>query len=94
MGSERSINLANMELVNVGEGDMVKVSDDTYLNTLILDSVRTDDSGLYVCFATNTAGGFNYQSAHLNVLSPMEDLPLPDDDQQILLGLLIGYLAQ
>ena len=93
VGSERSINLANMELVNVGDGDMVKVSDNTYLNTLILDSVRTDDSGLYVCFATNTAGGFNYQSATLKVLSLMEDLPLPDDDQQLLLGLLIGLVS-
>ena len=93
VGSERSINLASMELVNVADGDMVKVGDDTYLNTLIMDSVQIDDSGLYVCFATNTAGGFNYQSAHLSVLAPHDDFPLPVDDQHLLLGLLIGLVS-
>ena len=93
VGSQRSINLASMELVNVADGDMVKVSDDTYLNTLIMDSVQMDDSGLYVCFATNTAGGFNYQSAHLTVLDPHDDLLLPVDDQELLLGLMIGLVS-
>ena len=95
VGSERSINLASMELVNVADGDVVKVSDDTYLNTLIMDSVQMDDSGLYVCFATNTAGGFNYQAAHLTVHAPAPsyDLPLPVEDQQLFLGLIIGLVS-
>ena len=56
-----------MELVRVGEDDTVILTDSSYLSTRILKGVPEDRARLYVCFATNSAGGFNYQSAQLTV---------------------------
>ena len=35
-----------------------------YSSTLRLEAVEPEDAGLYVCLATNTAGGFNFQVIH------------------------------
>ena len=32
-----------------------------YRSGLKLESIELSDAGMYVCLATNTAGGFNYQ---------------------------------
>ena len=90
-----SISLGGMELVTVGDGDTVILSDSSYLNTLILDSVEAAQAGLYVCFATNSAGGFNYQSAHLTVNTARGSSELPDLDgnHQLFLGLVVGLVS-
>ena len=59
---DESIRLAGMNLVNVADGDTVKVGDTNYMSTLVISSATLQDSGVYVCFVTNNAGGFNYQS--------------------------------
>ena len=90
-----SISLGGMELVTVGDGDTVILSDSSYLNTLILDRVEAAQSGLYVCFATNSAGGFNYQSAHLTVETGKGSSELPElhGDHQLFLGLVVGLVS-
>ena len=93
-GVHHSINLGGMELVTVGAGDTVILADSSYLSTLILDDVHVDQAGLYVCFATNSAGGFNYQSAHLSVESrSSSQLPGIHDDHQLFLGLVVGLVS-
>ena len=63
-GSRRSrtIRLDDMEMVSMGEGKQVKVADSVYLNTFIINSVQEEDEGLYVCLATNYAGGYEVPS--------------------------------
>jgi hypothetical protein len=65
-----------MHLVSVaGETDSartVSLGEGRYLDTLVIHQVEERHAGLYVCFATNTAGGFNYQTAHIEVLVDME----------------------
>ena len=60
---EATLTLANMQLISVSQNQdtrMVNLPENSYLDTLVIDRVTPDDAGLYVCFATNTAGGFNY----------------------------------
>ena len=90
---QHSISLAGMELVRVGEGDTVILSDSSYLSTLILKGVQAEQAGLYVCFATNSAGGFNYQSAQLTVEARASSLPGIQDDHQLFLGLVVGLVS-
>ena len=74
---EATLTLANMQLVSVSQDTrMVTLPEGNYLDTLVIDRVTTEDDGLYVCFATNTAGGFNYQSAHLRVAGKESDLDI------------------
>ena len=77
---EATLTLANMQLVSVSQDQdtrMVNLNQEgSYLDTLVIDRVTPEDAGLYVCFATNTAGGFNYQSAHLGVLGKESDLDI------------------
>jgi len=40
-----------------------------YVSKLELTSSNPSDSGMYICFATNTMGGYNYRRAHLTVLT-------------------------
>ena len=60
---EAILTIANMHLVSVAgqnqDNRMVNLPEGNYLDTLVIDRVTTKDAGLYVCFATNTAGGFN-----------------------------------
>ena len=89
-----SISLGGMELVTVGDGETVILTDSSYLNTLMLEEVDARQAGLYVCFATNSAGGFNYQSAHLSVQSPgSSELPDLTGDHQLFLGLVVGLVS-
>lgn len=96
---ESSLSLGNMELVTVQREEdrsgLVTLGQGRYLDTLVIDHVRTTHGGLYVCFATNTAGGFNYQSAHLEILAPeqMETSLDEPEDQQLFLGLVIGLVS-
>ena len=93
---QHSISLAGMELVRVGEGDTVILSDSSYLSTLILKGVQEEQAGLYVCFATNSAGGFNYQSAQLTVEERAGDtssLAGIREDHQLFLGLVVGLVS-
>ena len=101
-GVQHSINLGGMELVTVGDGDTIILTDSTYLSTLVLNNVDPEQAGLYVCFATNSAGGFNYQSAHLTVetvtsghdqLQQHSDDPGLRDDHQLFLGLVVGLVS-
>ena len=93
-GPLHGINLGGMELVTVGDGDTVTLTDSTYLSTLVINNVQEDQAGLYVCFATNTAGGFNYQSAHLTVEGhSLSHLPGVHDDHQLFLGLVVGLVS-
>ena len=85
-----SIKLANMKVVNVGNGKTVKVGDGVYSNTYVIKSVTLEDKGVYVCFATNSAGGFNYELSHLTVLPQKDNFILPLHDHNILLGLVVG----
>ena len=74
---EATLTLANMQLVSVSQNQdtrTVNLPEGNYLDTLVIDRVTPEDAGLYVCFATNTAGGFNYQSAHLRVVGRESDL--------------------
>merc|ERR1712168_1027959 len=40
---------------------------DGYLNKLTIYNVQERDSGLYICFVTNSAGSFNYKPSYLRV---------------------------
>jgi len=40
-----------------------------YVSKLELVESTPEDSGLYICFATNTRGGYNYRQAHLTVIN-------------------------
>ena len=76
---EATLTLANMQLISVSQNQdtrMVNLPEGNYLDTLVIDRVTPEDAGLYVCFATNTAGGFNYQSAHLRVVGKESDLDI------------------
>ena len=46
----------------------VQVSNDVYMSRLELDHVTPADGGMYICFVTNTLGGFNYKQAYLTVM--------------------------
>ena len=91
--TESSIRLAGMNLVNVGEGETMKVGENTYLSTFVIDKVIMEDSGVYICFATNRAGGLNYQSSHLTVFPDHDNLFLPVEDNHLLLGLVVAILV-
>jgi hypothetical protein len=58
-----------MLLVHAGESRVQKMEETLYVSALVLPAVGPADSGLYVCLATNAAGGFNYKSAALTVSS-------------------------
>ena len=66
----RCLTAGDMLLVHAGEGRVEKHAEELYTSTLTLSSVVEDNSGLYVCLATNTAGGFNYKTAELTVTQP------------------------
>ena len=95
-----SLSLAGMHLVSVaGETDSartVSLGEGRYLDTLVIHQVEERHAGLYVCFATNTAGGLNYQTAHLEVV-PAEDqvdqVEEQGQEEQLFLGLVVGLVA-
>jgi Na+-transporting methylmalonyl-CoA/oxaloacetate decarboxylase gamma subunit len=40
---------------------------DDYLNKLVIVNAQESDSGLYICFVTNSGGSFNYKPSYLRV---------------------------
>lgn len=46
---------------------MMRLSDGTYLNKLVVKRATMRDAGMYICFGANTMG-YNYRYAYLNVL--------------------------
>ena len=47
-----------MLLVHAGEGQIERHGQYIYTSTLAIPAVLEGNSGLYVCLATNSAGGF------------------------------------
>jgi len=47
-------------------------SSEVYTSQLELVNVKVQDSGMYICFVTNSMGGFNYKPAYLTVRSANE----------------------
>ena len=95
---EATLTLANMQLVSVSQDQdtrMVNLNQEgNYLDTLVIDRVTPEDAGLYVCFATNTAGGFNYQSAHLRVIEmEPEGAEEAGVGEEVFLGLVVGLVS-
>ena len=94
---EATLTLANMQLVSVSQNQdtrMVNLPENSYLDTLVIDRVTPDDAGLYVCFATNTAGGFNYQSAHLRVVEMEVETGAEGGlGEEVFLGLVVGLVS-
>jgi len=92
---EATLTLANMQLISVSQNQdtrTVNLPEGNYLDTLVIDRVTPEDAGLYVCFATNTAGGFNYQSAHLRVVE-METGAEEGVGEEVFLGLVVGLVS-
>ena len=52
-------------LVHAGESRVEKHGQFLYSSTLSIPRVVEGNSGLYVCLATNSAGGFNYKTGEL-----------------------------
>ena len=94
---ESTLTLANMQLISVSQNQdtrMVNLPEGNYLDTLVIDRVTPEDAGLYVCFATNTAGGFNYQSTHLSVVEmEVETGPEEGVGEEVFLGLVVGLVS-
>ena len=66
---------SDMFTINVGEdryrvihtGEDIPVGADDYLNKLVIVNAQESDSGLYICFVTNSGGSFNYKPSYLRV---------------------------
>ena len=72
--------------INVGEdryrvihtGEDIPVPGEGYLNKLIIHNAQEQDSGLYICFVTNSAGSFNYKPSYLRVYQPRNSVERQD----------------
>ena len=61
--------------INVGDdryrvihtGEDIPIAGEGYLNKLVIHNAQESDSGLYICFVTNSAGSFNYKPSYLRV---------------------------
>ena len=66
---------ADMYTITVGEdryrvihtGEDIPVGVGEYLNKLVIANAQESDSGLYICFVTNSGGSFNYKPSYLRV---------------------------
>ena len=71
--------------INVGEdryrvihtGEDIPIAGEGYLNKLVIHNAQESDSGLYICFVTNSAGSFNYKPSYLRVW-PRSSVTKPD----------------
>lgn len=62
-----TINVGNDRYTVIHTGEDVAIGMDGYLNKLTIYNVQERDSGLYICFVTNSAGSFNYKPSYLRV---------------------------
>lgn len=62
-----TINVGNDRYTVIHTGEDVAIGMDGYLNKLTIYNVKEHDSGLYICFVTNSAGSFNYKPSYLTV---------------------------
>ena len=83
--SQFSISIGDMLLVHAGEGQIERQGQYMYTSTLAIPAVVEGNSGLYVCLATNSAGGFNYKTAELSITNPQDNKTPP-----LVLYLVIG----
>jgi len=66
---------SDMFTINVGDdryrvihtGEDIPIAGEGYLNKLVIHNAQEQDSGLYICFVTNSAGSFNYKPSYLRV---------------------------
>jgi len=65
-GSEYSITLGEMKLINAGDGKVSSFSENMYTSILTIHNPL--GSQVYVCLATNPVGGFTYKKAYLTVV--------------------------
>ena len=83
--SQFSISIGDMLLVHAGEGQIERQGQYMYTSTLAIPAVVEGNSGLYVCLATNSAGGFNFKTAELSITNPLDNKTPP-----LVLYLVIG----
>ena len=83
--SQFSISIGDMLLVHAGEGQIERQGQYIYKSTLAIPAVSEGNSGLYVCLATNSAGGFNFKTAELSITNPLDNRTPP-----LVLYLVIG----
>lgn len=50
------------------ETTVVETEAGTYLNTLYIESVSYDDSGMYLCMGINVRGGSDKREAYITVI--------------------------
>lgn len=62
-----TINVGQDRYTVIHTGEDEAIGADGYLNRLTIYNVQERDSGLYICFVTNSAGSFNYKPSYLNV---------------------------
>ncbi|XP_023330620.1 fibroblast growth factor receptor-like 1 [Eurytemora carolleeae] len=86
--SQFSISIGDMLLVHAGEGQIERQGQNMYTSTLAIPAVVEGNSGLYVCLATNSAGGFNFKTAELSITNPLDNKTPP-----LVLYLVIGLAA-
>jgi hypothetical protein len=75
-----TLNMGNERYRVLDTDPDVKVANDEYLNKLTLRNVRMEDSGMYICFVTNSGfGALTYKATILKVLPRVDLPPAPTD---------------
>lgn len=68
VGPERYLELEAEQDIVTGIGE--------YLNKLVIKEASVEDSGMYICFVTNSGfGAFTYKSMHLTVIKSKSSFP-------------------
>merc|ERR1712113_1022335 len=71
----------------------MKLRQGEYISNLVIENVKMDQSGLYVCLATNSAGGFNYRPSALKVMKLVKDKEEDLNTSTLILGLVCGLAS-
>ena len=56
-----------------GDGGVYDTRHEVYMSQLELVNTQPGDAGMYICFVTNSMGGFNFKPAYLSVLYPLSN---------------------
>merc|ERR1711981_1156116 len=91
-GEEFTVSVADMKLVVVESGEM-KLRQGEYISNLVIENVKVEQSGLYVCLATNSAGGFNYRPSALKVMKVLKEDNKAFSISTMILALVCGLAA-